>query len=107
MVRVIANLSIHPDVGPEIAKNMEIVELLVQMLGMCCTNVLSVIMTIRRVSNSVLLYHNLSGFKTVGQFSKACLHIALTSKVMSQYAILYILPAFRNQRSSKQRRISS
>ena len=33
MVRVIANLSIHPEVGPDIAKNMEIVELLVQVLG--------------------------------------------------------------------------
>ena len=33
MVRVIANLSIHPEVGPDIAKNIEIVELLVQVLG--------------------------------------------------------------------------
>ncbi|XP_028412719.1 armadillo repeat-containing protein 2-like [Dendronephthya gigantea] len=32
MVRVIANLSIHPEVGPDIAKNMEIIELLVQVL---------------------------------------------------------------------------
>ena len=38
MVRVIANLSIHPEVGPEIAKNMEIVELLVQVLGMSQTS---------------------------------------------------------------------
>ena len=32
MVRVIANLSIHPEVGPEIAKNVEILDLLVQVL---------------------------------------------------------------------------
>jgi hypothetical protein len=34
MVRVIANLSIHPEVGPEIAKSVEILDLLVQVLGM-------------------------------------------------------------------------
>ena len=32
MVRVVANLSIHPEVGPEIAKNVEILDLLVQVL---------------------------------------------------------------------------
>jgi hypothetical protein len=45
MVRVIANLSIHPEVGPEIAKNMEIVELLVQVLGMFYINILEVMET--------------------------------------------------------------
>lgn len=33
MVRVVANLSIHPEVGPDIAKNVEIVALLIQVLG--------------------------------------------------------------------------